>query len=245
MKKKNIALIPARLESTRFPEKLLKKIEGKSIIQRTYEAVLSSNLFDDVLVVCNHPLIQEEIKSIGGHTYLSKKQHESGTDRIAEAASSIDCDIIVNIQGDEPFIDKTSLETLISIFENEHVEVASLKMKIDDLNQIHNPNCVKVVTDKNDKALYFSRSPIPFIRDNSVPCQYYKHIGVYGFTKDSLLKISKLPPSPLEQIEKLENLRMLENGIDIYLKEIFHVGISIDTEDDFNAAIEYLKNTNK
>ncbi|MCC6448662.1 MAG: 3-deoxy-manno-octulosonate cytidylyltransferase [Chitinophagaceae bacterium] len=241
MHKKILALIPARLESTRFPQKLLKKLEGKTIIRRTYEAVVSTNLFDEVIVVCDHELIKNEIESIGGNVFLSKAVHESGTDRIAEASSDLASDIIVNVQGDEPFINKESLETLISIFENEQVEVASLKVKIEDLTQVQNPNCVKVVTDKQGKALYFSRSPIPFVRDQFVSHTFYKHVGVYGFTRDALLKVSQLPASTLEQIEKLENLRMLENGIDIYLKEIAHVGISIDTEEEFAAAIQYLK----
>lgn len=237
---KIIALIPARLEATRFPGKLLKVLEGKSIILRTYEAVCKTNLFDDVYVVCDHELIYQEIATHGGKAIMSLLQHESGTDRIAEAAEKLDADIFVNIQGDEPFIDKQSLEKVIQLFENRSVQIASLKMKIEDIEKINNPNCVKVVTDKFGKALYFSRAAIPFNRSPQQQTLAYQHIGVYAFRKDALLQLSKLPVSELENIEKLENLRMLENGIPIHLAEVHHVGISIDTELDFIKAQEYL-----
>lgn len=238
---KIIALIPARLEATRFPGKLLKVLENKSIILRTYQAVCQTNLFEEVYVVCDHELIYQEIATHGGKAIMSLQQHESGTDRIAEAAEKLDADIIVNIQGDEPFIDKQSLEKVIQLFENPSVQIASLKMKIEDIEKINNPNCVKVVTDKFGKALYFSRAAIPFNRSPQQQTKAFQHIGVYAFRKDALLQISKLPVSELENTEKLENLRMLENGFPIHLAEVNHVGISIDTELDFMKAQEYLE----
>ncbi len=229
--KKIIALIPARLASTRFPEKLLKEISGKTILQMTYEAVKATKLFSKIIAVCDDEKLIESIHKIGGETFLSKKNHESGSDRIAEAANFFDADIIINIQGDEPFITKTILEKLILMFENNDVEIASVYAKIKDEAQIQNPNCVKVLVDKFGKALYFSRSPIPYSRSGNAI--YYKHVGIYGYTKKSLQEFISMPQSNLEKIELLENLRWLENGKEIYLTEIEQAPISIDTEDDF------------
>lgn len=239
-KSKIIALIPARLESTRLPRKLLKRLDGKSIIVRTYEAVVETNLFDDVIVVCDDQLLVHEIEMKNGKAVLSNKNHESGSDRIAEIASELDADIIINIQGDEPFIEREALQKVIDLFQHPEVEVATLKKKITDIEQINNPNCVKVVTTSNGKALYFSRAPIPYDRDQLGHATYYQHIGVYGFRKDVLLKFTKMPPSELEMIEKLENLRMLENGIQVFLAEVNHIGISIDTEEDFIRAEQFI-----
>jgi 3-deoxy-manno-octulosonate cytidylyltransferase (CMP-KDO synthetase) len=236
-----IALIPARLESTRLPRKLLRILDGKTILRRTYEAVLATELFAEVIVVCDNQLLCDEMAQYNYRVMLSKTEHESGTDRIAEAALHLDADIIVNVQADEPFMEKQALQKVIELFQNPLVEIASLKKRITEESQINNPNCVKVVTDAQGKALYFSRSPIPYNRDQSESVVYFQHIGVYAFRKDVLLKFASLPPSPLEQIEKLENLRMLENGLSVYLAEINHVGISIDTEDDLLKAIAYLQ----
>jgi 3-deoxy-manno-octulosonate cytidylyltransferase (CMP-KDO synthetase) len=238
---KIIALIPARLESTRLPRKLLRMLDGKTILRRTYEAVLATELFDEVIVVCDNQLLCEEMMQYNYRFMLSEREHESGTDRIAEAAMRLNADIIVNVQADEPFIEKQALQKVIELFQNPLVEIASLKKRITDLSQINNPNCVKVVTDAQGKALYFSRSSIPYNRDQSESVVYFQHIGVYAFRKNVLLKFASLPPSPLEQIEKLENLRMLENGLSVYLAEIEHVGISIDTEEDLLKAIAYLQ----
>lgn len=235
-----VALIPARLASSRLPQKLLKVLHGKTIIRRTYEAVVATNLFSDVIVVCDDEKIWNEITQHGGNAMMSSTTHESGSDRIAEIASKLDADIIVNIQGDEPFIEKEALGKVIQLFSNPDAQVTSLKKRITDINQIQNPNCVKVVTDLQGKALYFSRSPIPFDRDGKGDVQYYQHIGVYAYRKEALLKFTQMPISTLETIEKLENLRMLENGMSIYLAEIEHVGISIDTEEDFVKAESYL-----
>lgn len=240
MHKKIIAMIPARYEASRFPGKLLKVLEGKSIIARTYEAVLDSKLFDEVYVVADHTAIQEEMERIGARVIMSSKQHESGTDRIAEAVEQLPCDIVINVQGDEPFISREALQKVIDLFQNKEVQIASLMMPIDDEEKIKNPNCVKVVVDQQCKALYFSRSPIPYLRDQTEPVQYFQHIGVYGYKKETLLKITKLTQSPLEKIEKLENLRMLENGLEIFLDSVQEIGIAIDTPEDFIKAQQYL-----
>ncbi|MBK7690454.1 MAG: 3-deoxy-manno-octulosonate cytidylyltransferase [Bacteroidetes bacterium] len=240
MHKKIIAMIPARYEASRFPGKLLKVLEGKSIIARTYEAVLDSKLFDEVYVVADHTAIQEELERIGGRVIMSTKQHESGTDRIAEAVEQLPCDIVINVQGDEPFISREALQKVIDLFQNKEVQIASLMMPIDDEEKIQNPNCVKVVVDQQCKALYFSRSPIHYLRDQTEPVQYFQHIGVYGYKKETLLQITKLVQSPLEKIEKLENLRMLENGIEIFLDTVQEIGIAIDTPEDFIKAQQFL-----
>ncbi len=237
---KVIALIPARFAATRFPGKLMKVLNGKTILQRTYEAVTQTNLFDEVIVVCDDQRLIDHMHVIGGKAVLSVNEHESGTDRIAEAAIDIEADVIINIQGDEPFISTESLVKVIDLFQDETVQVASLMLPIEEDEKINNPNCVKVVVDKKMRALYFSRSPIPYFRDDSFPKSAYQHIGVYGFRKEVLLAFSKLPVSDLERIEKLENLRMLENGISVHLAVIDHVGISIDTEEDFLKAKAYL-----
>lgn len=243
--KKVIAIIPARYAASRFPGKLLKPLKGKSIIQRTYEQVKSMNLFDEVIVACDHDLLEDEIKRIGGNVFRSTREHESGTDRIAEVAEKIEADIIINVQGDEPFIDKASLTKVIRLFDRPEVQIASLMTPLQDLQQKNNPNCVKVVTDAKGKALYFSRSPIPYVRGDEQNFYGFKHIGIYAFTKEALLHFITLPPSTLEMMEKLENLRMLENNMDIYLDVVSPVGISIDTPEDFERAEQYLESLSK
>lgn len=237
---KIVALIPARYASTRLPGKLMKELQGKTIIRRTYEAVINTQLFDEVVVVCDEEIILNEIIKHGGQAVMSKSLHESGTDRIAEIAGNMGADIIVNIQGDEPFIEKEALQKVIQLFNDDHVRVASLMMPINDLEKINNPNCVKVVVDLHQKALYFSRAAIPYYRDEISTQSAFQHIGVYAFRKEALMTFTQLPVSSLEAIEKLENLRLLEHGIPIHLAIIHHVGISIDTEDDFQRAVVYL-----
>lgn len=237
---KTIALIPARYHATRFPAKLMQELHGKTIIRRTYEAVVETKLFDEVIVVCDHELIQNEIESCGGTIFFSTQLHESGSDRIAEAAKQMNADIIVNIQGDEPFIDKQSLASVLALFQNTDVKIASLMLPITDSTKLEDPNCVKVVVDNFGKALYFSRATIPYVRDVNEACTHFQHIGVYAYRKEALLHFTSLAPSKLEKIEKLENLRLLENGIPIHLAIVDHVGISIDTEADFKKASAYL-----
>ena len=184
---KTIALIPARFGATRFPAKLLADLRGKPLIARTYLSTIATNVFDDVMVVTDHESIAEAVRNEGGKVFFSQKNHESGSDRIAEAAASINADIIVNVQGDEPFQDRESLSNLVQAFKDEKVEVASLMSPISELSLINNPNIVKVVTDQESFSLYFSRSPIPYKRNDASSPQYYRHIGIYAYKKELLM----------------------------------------------------------
>ena len=197
---KIIAMIPARYSASRFPGKLMKDLGGKTVILRTFEATLSTNLFDEVYVVTDSEVIQKNILDAGGNVIMSKTAHECGSDRIAEAVAFLDTDIVINVQGDEPFIDKTSLSQLIEVFKedvNKEIDLASLKVEITNQEDIENPNNVKVITDINNLAIYFSRSVIPFHRDKDISVKYYKHKGVYAFRKQALLDFYKTPMTPL------------------------------------------------
>ena len=236
---KIIAVIPARYASTRFPAKLMQDLGGKTVILRTYEAAIKTKLFDDVFVVTDSDLIYNEISSNGGKAIMSIKEHESGSDRIAEAVEHLDVDIVINVQGDEPFIDAEPLAKVIEVFRNDvakQVDLASLMREIKDETEISNPNNVKVVVDQNGFALYFSRSVIPFPREKNVGVRYFKHIGIYAFRKQALLDFYSLPMKSLEASEKLEQLRYLEYGKRIKLVETTHVGIGIDTFEDIERA---------
>lgn len=236
---KIIAVIPARYASTRFPAKLMQDLGGKTVILRTYEAAVNTQLFDDVFVVTDSDLIFDEIISNGGKAIMSIKEHESGSDRIAEAVANLDVEIVVNVQGDEPFIDKEPLMRLIEIFRKDkigEVDLASLMREIKDEEVINNPNNVKVVTDQNGFALYFSRSVIPYPREKDVGVRYMQHIGIYAFRKQALLDFYSLPMKSLEASEKLEQLRYLEFGKRIKMVETTHVGIGIDTPEDLEKA---------
>ena len=241
---KVVALIPARYDSQRFPGKLLKDLAGQTVILRTYRAAINSGLFDAVYVVTDSRLIYDEIVQNGGQAFISTEQHETGTDRIAEFAKDIEADIIINIQGDEPFIHQKSLRDLIHVFEeysNRQIDLASLMIQIQNKADFLNPNNVKVVVDNDNFALYFSRAPIPYSR-NKVFETAYKHIGVYAFRKPALERIAQMPQTDLEQIEKLENLRFLQNGLRIKMVETDQLNFGIDTEEDLRKAILYLKN---
>lgn len=236
---KIIAVIPARYASTRFPAKLMQDLGGKTVILRTYEAAINTKLFDDVFVVTDSDLIYNEICSNGGKAIMSIKEHESGSDRIAEAVEHLDVDIVINVQGDEPFIDAEPLAKVIEVFRNDvakQVDLASLMREIKDETEISNPNNVKVVVDQNGFALYFSRSVIPFPREKNVGVRYFQHIGIYAFRKQALLDFYSLPMKSLEASEKLEQLRYLEYGKRIKLVETTHVGIGIDTFEDLERA---------
>ena len=209
---KIISMIPARYSASRFPAKLMQDLGGKPVIIRTYEATVDTNLFDDVFVVTDSDEIYQEVEKYGGKAIMSKKEHECGSDRIAEAVEFMEIDIVVNVQGDEPFTDKESLRKLIEVFKTDtakQIDLASLMVHIDDESEINNPNTVKVVVDQQGFALYFSRSPIPYPRDKSISVKYYKHKGVYAFRKDALLDFYRLPMRSLEASEKLEQLRYL------------------------------------
>ena len=236
---KVIAVIPARFASTRFPAKLMQDLGGKTVIARTYESAINTNLFDDVFVVTDSDLIFNEIVSQGGKAIMSIKEHESGSDRIAEAVSSLDVDIVINIQGDEPFIDKDSLSKLIQVYKTDskgEVDLASLMREITAIQDIENPNNVKVVVDQNGFALYFSRSVIPYPRENNVGVRYMQHVGIYAFRKQALMDFYSLPMKSLEASEKLEQLRYLEFGKRIKMVETNHIGIGIDTPEDLEKA---------
>lgn len=236
---KTIAFIPARYAATRFPGKLMQVLGDKTIIRHTYENTKKTLLFDEVIVVTDSEIIFNEIIHNGGYAIMSKHPHESGSDRIAEAVAGIDVDIVVNVQGDEPFVKKTMLENLLKVFENdlhEEVEVASLMYPTVDEEIINNPNHVKVVVDKNYNALYFSRSAIPYPREKKPEQVYFKHVGIYAFRKKALLNFTSGKPSPLEKIEKLEQLRYLENGIKIKMILTDESPVSIDTPEDFEKA---------
>ena len=240
---KIIAVIPARYASTRFPAKLMQDLGGKTVILRTYQAAINTQLFDDVFVVTDSDLIFKEIVSNGGKAIMSIKEHESGSDRIAEAVADLDVDIVINVQGDEPFIDAEPLAKVIEIFKNDthkQVDLASLMREITDETEINNPNNVKVVVDQNGFALYFSRSVIPYPRERNVGVRYFQHIGIYAFRKQALLDFYSLPMKSLEASEKLEQLRYLEYGKRIKMIETNHVGIGIDTIEDLEKARKLL-----
>ena len=229
-------MIPARYAASRFPGKLMQKLAGKTVIRRVYESVFHTELFDDVIVVTDSDIIEQEIKTINGHVIRSKKEHESGSDRIAEAAADMDVDIILNVQGDTPFIKKEPLEKLLKLFDDETVQVGSLMQIISDEKVISDPNRVKVCVDRKNNSLLFSRSVIPYPRNEAATTIYYEHIGVYAFRKQALLKFTTWPITPLEDAEKIECLRYLENGIALRMALTDYIGVSIDTPEDLEMA---------
>ena len=232
-------MIPARYAASRFPAKLMQNLAGKTVILRTYEATIATKLFSEVYVVTDSDIIYDEIISHRGKAIMSKKEHESGSDRIAEAVANVDCDIVVNVQGDEPFTERESLEKVLEVFKgdtNKNIDLASLMVEIKDWEEINNPNSVKVIVDQNDFALYFSRSPIPFPRDKSVDSKYFKHKGIYAFRKQALLDFTVLPMQFLEATEKIECIRYLEYGKRIKMVETNVQGIEIDTPEDLERA---------
>jgi 3-deoxy-manno-octulosonate cytidylyltransferase (CMP-KDO synthetase) len=241
---KIISMIPARYQASRFPAKLMQDLSGKPVILRTYEATVATGIFDHVYVVTDSEIIFSTIQKAGGKALMSVQQHESGSDRIAEAVVNMDVDIVINVQGDEPFIDQKSLERIVEVFKNdseELIDLASLMTPITDWGEISNPNTVKVIVDAENFALYFSRSPIPYPRDEHVDAKYYKHKGIYAFRKRALLDFQKLPMLPLEAKEKIEAIRFLEYGKKIKMVETEVTGIEIDTPEDLEKAIKAWK----
>lgn len=239
---KAIALIPARIGATRFPRKMLALINGKSVIRRTYESAANSGLFEQVIVVSDSDEIIDEIKSCGGNAVKSQAEYESGTDRIAEVVKDMDADVFVNVQGDEPFVQAAPLASLLQLFSGkENVQVASLVQVLADKEFIQDPNYVKVVLDKNSNALFFSRSVIPYPRNQEVSITYYEHIGVYAFTKEALVNFTLWPMTPLESVEKIECLRFLENGVSIKMAIVDYMGVEIDTPEDIIRAEHLMK----
>ena len=237
---KIISMIPARYSASRFPGKLMQDLGGKTVILRTYQATVATNLFDEVYVVTDSDIIFKEITKNGGKAIMSIKEHESGSDRIAEAVELVDCDIVVNVQGDEPFTERKSLEKVLSVFKDDdkkQIDLASLMVEITNKEEIiDNPNTVKVIVDQNDFALYFSRSPIPYPRDKNAGAKYFKHKGIYAFRKEALLDFTKLSMQFLEASEKIECIRYLEYGKKIKMVETSVEGVEIDTPEDLERA---------
>lgn len=232
-------MIPARYAASRFPAKLMQDLSGKPVILRTYEAAVKTELFDQVYVVTDSPVIFDTITKAGGEAIMSIKEHECGSDRIAEAVTDMDVDIIVNVQGDEPFTDKKSLTAVLEVFKedtNKEIDLASLMVRITDLEEIQNPNTVKVIVDNRNFALYFSRSPIPYPRSTEIEAPYFKHKGIYAFRKSALMDFQRLPMLTLEATEKIEAIRYLEYGKKIKMVETEVSGIEIDTPEDLKRA---------
>jgi 3-deoxy-manno-octulosonate cytidylyltransferase (CMP-KDO synthetase) len=237
---RTIAMIPARYAATRFPAKLMQLLKDKTVIRHTYDNTLATGLFDEVIVVTDSEIIFNEITAHGGKAKMSVKEHESGSDRIAEAAADMDIDIIVNVQGDEPFVQKEPLQKLLATFNDPTVQVASLMQVLYDEKFIKDPNYVKVAVDKNMNSLLFSRSVIPYPRDKEVAVTYYEHIGVYAFRKQALMNFTIWPITPLEAAEKVECLRYLENGISLKMVVTKYMGVEIDTPEDLERASKLL-----
>ena len=234
------AFIPARYAATRFPAKLMQTLGDKTVIRHTYDNTVATGLFDSVYVVTDSEIIFNEITQHGGNAIMSKRSHESGSDRIAEAVQDLDIDIVVNVQGDEPFVKREPLEKVIAVFSDAKVQVASLMQVLIDSALIQDPNYVKVTVDKNNNALFFSRSVIPYPRSTESPITYYEHIGVYAFQKQALLNFTNWPMSPLEAAEKIECLRYLENGVSIKMVVTEYMGVEIDTPADLIKAAKLL-----
>ena len=238
-----IALIPARYGASRFPGKMMARLGNKTVILRTYESAVATGVFDEVMVVTDSEQIYNEIVNNGGKAVMSKKEHECGTDRIAEAVVDMDVDIVVNVQGDEPFTQKEPLEKLLKVFEGEEgkkVQVASLMQELKDPAAIEDPNYVKVAVDRNCNALFFSRSVIPYPRNKEAKTVYYEHIGIYAFRKQTLLDFTQMAVTPLEAAEKIECLRYLENGIPMKMVVTSYMGVEIDTPEDLEKAAKLL-----
>lgn len=237
---KVIAMIPARYAATRFPAKLMQLLKGKTVIRHTYDNTVATGLFDEVWVVTDSEVIYQEIVSHGGKATMSVKEHESGSDRIAEAVANMEVDIVLNVQGDTPFIKQEPLQQLLQCFKDPSVQVASMMQVLHEQEQIDDPNYVKVAVDRNMNSLMFSRSVIPYPRNKEVPITYYEHIGVYAFRKQALLNFTNWPMTPLEAAEKVECLRYLEYGIPLRMIVVDYMGVEIDTPEDLQRAEKLL-----
>lgn len=252
-----IVIIPARYDSTRFPGKPLATLKGKPLIQHVYEGCVGATLAREVVVATDSETIFEKVLSFGGRAVMTSQEHSSGTDRVSEVAALMDCDIIVNVQGDEPLIRPQMIDDVIELLSDSMAHMGTLARKIEDPEEITDPNVVKVVFDKNNFALYFSRSPIPYHRDLLNTEGYgslvmrkkgftisninmFKHIGIYSYRRDVLLRLSRMKPTRLEEIEKLEQLRALENGLKIKVKETVFDTIGVDTPQDLERVERWL-----
>jgi len=237
---KTIAVIPARLASTRLPRKMLRDVMGKPLIGVVYEAVRLSPMLSEVIIATDSDEIMSVCRQHGWNARLTSSQHRSGTERVHEISNTELADVYINVQGDEPLVRAEQITSLLQVMENSAVQVGTLMTPATDVD-IANPNAVKVVTDLNGRALYFSRATIPFDRDNTNP-QLFKHLGLYAYRKPALDKFVSLPESFLEKSERLEQLRFLENGIAIYVGETPYDSVGVDTEEDLRRVIGILKN---
>ena len=235
-----IAVIPARLGSTRLSRKVLRDIAGKPMVQRVYEAAKKCLLLQDVIIATDADEVMRLAEANGWKAQMTSSAHRSGTDRVNEVAQRVPADIYVNIQGDLPLLRPEQVEALLKPMQRTEVMVSTVKTPCKP-EEIENPNAVKVVTDKNGRALYFSRSTIPYDRDGSGDIQYFKHLGLYAYRKAALQHFCSLPESKLEASERLEQLRLLENGIDIYVEETPFGSVEVDTEEDLRRVEELLR----
>ena len=244
---KVVSIIPARYESQRFPAKLMQQLGKKTVILSTYENVVATGLFDAVVVATDSDIIYNEISENGGKVVMTKSTHQCGSDRIAEAVKGMEADVVINVQGDEPFVDGESLKNLIEVFKNDHdheIALASLMTRLNGKEEIQNPSNVKVIVDLNNFALYFSRAAIPHDRDGDLPTNYHKHIGVYAFRKTALLEFSQQDITPLEAAEKIECIRYLEHGKKLKMVYTDRINFGIDTPEDLQRAKAHLKKIN-
>ena len=242
---KKVIVIPARLDSSRLPNKLLLKLGEKSIIQRVYEQCLKVKNIDQVYIAVDDEKLLNHCADFSKNVILTSKDHQSGTDRIAEAVEKINCDVVINVQGDEPFISPILIENISDCFTDATVKMSSAMCVLTSIESIKDPNNVKVITNTNNDAIYFSRLPIPYFRDEEIDPKkqrYYKHIGLYGYTKEFLVAYAKMKPTRYEQAEKLEQLRVLENGYQIRMVTTNDNAIGIDTIEDYNNAKALLNN---
>ena len=244
---KKVIVIPARLDSSRLPKKILLDLKGKTVIQRVYEQCLKVKNIDRVYIATDSSEIEEVCRSFTNHIILTKSTHQSGTDRIGEALAGIDCDIVVNVQGDEPFIDPNLIEELVHSFDDDQVSMASAMSKIENIKDLQDPNVVKVIVDTQNNAIYFSRAPIPFPRDHQEIIHsneelknhnFFRHIGIYGYRKDFLAKYIEMDQTNLEKLEKLEQLRVIENGFKIKMIQADSSHTGIDTLEDYEEALK-------
>ncbi len=264
-----VVIIPARYGSTRFPGKLLSPLSGKPVIRHVYERAMTATLADRVIVATDSDKIYQTVRSFGGDAVMTSSEHPSGTDRIAEVASGADYDIIVNVQGDEPLIMGEMIDSVISLLEDSRADMGTLAKRIEDTDEVFDPNVVKAVFDTQGFALYFSRAPIPFYREEfeglrvtgcefrvkeketlnlepgTLNLEFYKHIGIYSYRRDVLLRLTELPQSALEKAEKLEQLRALENGYKIKIGITGHETIGVDTREDMEKVERWLGESGK
>ncbi|MFH1644880.1 MAG: 3-deoxy-manno-octulosonate cytidylyltransferase [Candidatus Omnitrophota bacterium] len=242
----SVGIIPARYESSRFPGKVLANINGKPMIQHVWEEARKARLLDELIVACDDDRVINVVKDFGGKAIFTSKSHASGTDRLKEIINPLDVNIVVNIQADEPLLHHSMINNLVSALQdNNDIVMASLMKRIEDFSQLQNSNTVKVVVDKNNFALYFSRYSIPFMRDKVVVDSekkrpFFKHLGLYSYTKDFLFTFANFPQSPLEKCEKLEQLRAIENGYRIKMIETEYDTIGVDTPEDLELARKQL-----